>query len=173
MISKKKEFITPYTTSDKIGCFALSEPGNGSDAGVTFTTASYKGDHYLLNGTKASITNAFEGGDAIHKRISAFIATKGIDGFSLGKKEDKLGIRGSSTCQLIFEDYIISKENILGKPVYGFKIAMKILDAGRIGIASQALCTLETCPQNVIIETPKLLKIIKTLQKYNAWRSNA
>ncbi|XP_037897613.1 short-chain specific acyl-CoA dehydrogenase, mitochondrial-like [Glossina fuscipes] len=149
---QKNEFITPYTTSDKIGCFALSEPGNGSDAGVTFTTASYKGDHYLLNGTKASITNAFEG----------------IDGFSLGKKEDKLDIRGSSTCQLIFEDYIISKENILGQPVYGFKIAMKILDAGRIGIASQALCTLETCPQNVIIETPKLLKIIKTLQKYNA-----
>uniref|UniRef100_A0A1A9Z6I1 Short-chain specific acyl-CoA dehydrogenase, mitochondrial n=1 Tax=Glossina pallidipes TaxID=7398 RepID=A0A1A9Z6I1_GLOPL len=146
---QKKEFIAPYTTGEKIGCFALSEPGNGSDAGAASTTASDKGDHYLLNGTKAWITNAFEGGAAIvfattdkslkHKGISAFIVTKGINGFSLGKKEDKLGIRASSTCQLIFEDCIIPKENMLGQPGYGFKIAMKTLDAGRIGIASQAL----------------------------------
>lgn len=146
---QKREYAEPYTTGEKIGCFALSEPGNGSDAGAASTTANLKGDKWVLNGTKAWITNAYESGAAVvfattdkslkHKGISAFIVPKNIDGFSLGKKEDKLGIRGSSTCYLIFEDCEIPKENILGEPGYGFKIAMKTLDAGRIGIAGQAL----------------------------------
>lgn len=146
---QKNEFIQPFTSGHRVGCFALSEPGNGSDAGAASTTAQLKGDRYVLNGTKAWITNAFEAEAAVvfattnkelkHKGISAFIVPKGLEGFSVGKKEDKLGIRGSSTCYLIFEDCEIPKENILGEPGHGFKIAMKTLDAGRIGIAGQAL----------------------------------
>lgn len=147
--TQKKQFIEPFTLGERVGCFALSEPGNGSDAGAASTTATLKGDKYVLNGTKAWITNAFEAEAAVvfattnkeqkHKGISAFIVPKGLPGFSIGKKEDKLGIRGSSTCYLIFEDCEIPKENILGQPGNGFKIAMKTLDAGRIGIACQAL----------------------------------
>lgn len=146
---QKEEFVSTYTNGDRVGCFALSEPGNGSDAGAASTTAVDKGDYYLLNGTKMWITNGYEAEAAVvfattdkslkHKGISAFIVPKNTPGFSLGKKEDKLGIRGSSTCQLIFEDCKIPKENLLGEPGFGFKIAMQTLDAGRIGIASQAL----------------------------------
>ncbi|XP_068156894.1 short-chain specific acyl-CoA dehydrogenase, mitochondrial [Drosophila tropicalis] len=147
--AQKEKYITPFTAGERVGCFALSEPGNGSDAGAASTIATDKGDRWVLNGTKAWITNGYEAEAAIvfattnkqlkHKGISAFIVPKGIKGFSLGKKEDKLGIRGSSTCQLIFEDCEIPKENILGEPGFGFKIAMQTLDAGRIGIAGQAL----------------------------------
>lgn len=146
---QKKRFITPYTTGERVGCFALSEPGNGSDAGAASTTAVLKGDKWVLNGTKAWITNGYESEAGVviattdkslkHKGISAFIVPKDAPGLSLGKKEDKLGIRGSSTCYLIFEDCEIPKENILGETGYGFKIAMKHLDSGRIGIAGQAL----------------------------------
>ncbi|XP_055304820.1 short-chain specific acyl-CoA dehydrogenase, mitochondrial [Sitodiplosis mosellana] len=146
---QKQDFVQPFTLGERVGCFALSEPGNGSDAGAASTTAVLKGDKYVLNGTKAWITNGYEAEAAVvfattnkelkHKGISAFIVPKDLPGFSLGKKEDKLGIRGSSTCYLIFEDCEIPKENIIGETGYGFKIAMKTLDAGRIGIASQAL----------------------------------
>lgn len=146
---QKENFVTPFATGERIGCFALSEPGNGSDAGAASTTAVANGDKFILNGTKAWITNAFEAEAAVvfattnkelkHKGITAFVVPKGLTGFSLGKKEDKLGIRGSSTCYLIFEDCEIPKENIIGEAGYGFKIAMKTLDAGRIGIAGQAL----------------------------------
>ncbi|KAL7303042.1 hypothetical protein TKK_0004260 [Trichogramma kaykai] len=146
---QKEKYITPFTSGDQVGCFALSEPGNGSDAGAASTTAKTNGDKFVLNGTKSWITNAFEAKAAIvfattdkskkHKGISAFIVDKPSDGFSLGKKEDKLGIRGSSTCSLIFEDCNVPTENMLGEPGLGFKIAMMTLDAGRIGIASQAL----------------------------------
>ncbi|OAD57625.1 Short-chain specific acyl-CoA dehydrogenase, mitochondrial [Eufriesea mexicana] len=146
---QKEKYITPFTTGTKIGCFALSEPGNGSDAGAASTTAISNGTNYLINGTKAWITNAYES-DAIvlfattdkskkHKGISAFIIDKATDGLFLGKKEDKLGIRGSSTCSLIFEDCKLAKEKLIGEPGMGFKIAMMTLDAGRIGIAAQAL----------------------------------
>jgi len=147
---KQKElFITPFTKGSKIGCFALSEPGNGSDAGAASTTAVVKGDDYVLNGTKAWITNGYESEATVvfattdkskkHKGISAFIVPKPTQGLSLGKKEDKMGIRASSTCSLIFEDTSVPKENLLGEPGMGFKIAMMTLDSGRIGIASQAL----------------------------------
>ncbi|XP_046963955.1 short-chain specific acyl-CoA dehydrogenase, mitochondrial [Vanessa cardui] len=146
---QKKEFVTPFCTGDIVGCFALSEPGNGSDAGAASTTAKTKGDSWILNGTKCWITNGYESKASVvfattdkslkHKGISAFIVPKPINGLELGKKEDKLGIRGSSTCSLMFEDCEIPKENILGEPGFGFKIAMMTLDAGRIGIASQAL----------------------------------
>ncbi|GLV32095.1 Activator-recruited cofactor subunit 42 [Carabus blaptoides fortunei] len=146
---QKEKYLKPFTTGDKVGCFALSEPGNGSDAGAASTTAKLNGDKYVLNGTKSWITNGVESEAGIvfattdkskkHKGISAFIVPKPIPGLELGKKEDKLGIRGSSTVLLIFEDCSIPKENLLGDPGLGFKIAMMSLDAGRIGIASQAL----------------------------------
>lgn len=146
---QKDIHLTPFASGSKLGCFALSEPGNGSDAGAASTTAKDNGNEWIINGTKAWITNAYEADQAIvfattdkslkHKGISAFIVPKGIPGFNLGKKEDKLGIRASSTANLIFEDCRIPKENILGNLGDGFKIAMTTLDAGRIGIAAQAL----------------------------------
>ncbi|OXU30072.1 hypothetical protein TSAR_017061 [Trichomalopsis sarcophagae] len=147
---QKEKYITPFTNGDRVGCFALSEPGNGSDAGAASTTAKTSGSGgYLLNGTKCWITNGYEAEGIVvfattdktkkHKGISAFIVDKPTPGLSLGKKEDKLGIKGSSTCSLIFEDCKIPEENLLGGPGMGFKIAMMTLDAGRIGVASQAL----------------------------------
>ena len=146
---QKEKFLTPYATGEKLGCFGLSEPGNGSDSAAASTTANKDGDHYVLNGTKAWITNAHDAHAAIviattdrslkHKGLSAFIVEAGTPGFSVGKKEDKLGIRASSTGNLIFEDCRIPAENMLGAPGEGFKVAMKTLDGGRIGIASQAL----------------------------------
>ena len=146
---QKKKYLTPLAAGEKIGAFGLTEPGAGSDAGGTKTTAVLKGDHYVLNGSKVFITNAgpadtyivFASTDPAQKvkGISAFIVEKGYEGFSIGKKEDKLGIRSSPTCELIFEDCMVPKENLLGKEGEGFKIAMMTLDGGRNGIASQAL----------------------------------
>ncbi|XP_001639632.2 short-chain specific acyl-CoA dehydrogenase, mitochondrial [Nematostella vectensis] len=147
--AQKVEWIKPFLNGDRVGCFALSEPDNGSDAGAAKTTAVLDGDHYVLNGTKAWITNGYESEAAVvfattdrskkHKGISAFLVPKPTPGLTLGNKEDKLGIRATSTCYLVFEDCRIPKENLLGEPGYGFKIAMQTLDAGRIGIAGQAL----------------------------------
>lgn len=134
---QKEKYITPFTNGNKIGCFALSEPGNGSDAGAASTIAKLNGSNYIINGTKSWITNAYES-DAIilfaatdrskkHKGISSFIIDKPTEGLSVGKKEDKLGIHGSSTCSLIFEDCNLPKENVLGEPGMGFKIAMMTL----------------------------------------------
>lgn len=146
-----EKWITPFTGSDglKVGCFGLSEPGNGSDAGAASTTAVKDGDGWILNGTKAWITNAWEASAAVvfattdkslkHKGISAFIVPTDAEGFSLGAKEDKLGIRASSTANLIMENVRIPSENLLGQLGEGFKIAMKTLDGGRIGVAGQAL----------------------------------
>ncbi|XP_064087637.1 short-chain specific acyl-CoA dehydrogenase, mitochondrial-like [Macrobrachium nipponense] len=146
---QKEQWIIPFTTGERVGCFALSEPGNGSDAGAASTVAKGFGDTYLLNGTKAWITNGYESEATIvfattdkakkHKGISAFAVPKPTKGLSLGKREDKLGIRASSTCNLIFDDCEIPAENMVGAPGMGFKIAMVTLDGGRIGIAGQAL----------------------------------
>jgi len=143
------EFLAPFAAGEKLGCFGLSEPGNGSDAGAASTTAVDKGDHFVLNGTKAWITNALEADAAVvfattdkslkHKGISAFLVDREAPGFSVGAPEDKLGIRGSSTANLIFEDCAVPKAAMLGEPGDGFKIAMQTLDGGRIGIAAQAL----------------------------------
>lgn len=147
--SQKEAYLKPFLNGEKIGCFALSEPGNGSDAAAASTVARLEGDHWVLNGTKSWITNGYESSATVvfattnksmkHKGISAFLVSKPTDGLSLGKKEDKLGIRASSTCNLIFEECKVPKENLLGGEGMGFKIAMQTLDAGRIGIASQAL----------------------------------
>lgn len=134
---QREKYIPPFTSGDPVGCFALSEPGNGSDAGAASTTAKKVGDKYSLNGSKSWITNGYESAGAIvfattdkskkHKGISAFIVDKPTPGLTLGKKEDKLGIRGSSTCLLMFEDCMVPAENMLGEPGMGFKIAMMSL----------------------------------------------
>lgn len=146
---QKKTFLAPFASGQKLGCFALSEPGNGSDAGAASCTATLVGDEWELNGTKAWITNAHEANAAVvfattdkaakHKGISAFLVPMPTKGLTLGKKEDKLGIRASSTANLIFEGCRVPKGNMLGEPGAGFKIAMGTLDGGRIGIAAQAL----------------------------------
>ncbi|XP_011693800.1 PREDICTED: short-chain specific acyl-CoA dehydrogenase, mitochondrial [Wasmannia auropunctata] len=146
---QKEKYIVPFLSGERIGCFALSEPGNGSDAGAASTTAKSDGSVYTINGTKSWITNGFEASGIVlfattdkskkHKGISAIIVDSPTAGLSLGKKEDKLGIRGSSTCSLIFEDCQVPRDNTLGEPGMGFKIAMMTLDGGRIGIAGQAL----------------------------------
>ncbi|XP_039533116.1 short-chain specific acyl-CoA dehydrogenase, mitochondrial [Pimephales promelas] len=146
---QKKQWITPFTTGEKVGCFALSEPGNGSDAGAASTLARQEGDEWILNGTKAWITNCWDASATVvfattdkslkHKGISAFLVPMPHPGLSLGKKEDKLGIRASSTANIILEDCRVPLGNMLGERGMGFKIAMQTLDSGRLGIAAQAL----------------------------------
>lgn len=147
--AQKKKYLVPLAKGEKLGAFGLTEENAGSDAGGTETTAVDKGDYYVLNGGKIFITNAPKADvyvvfavttpDIGTKGISAFIVEKGWDGFSFGDHYDKLGIRSSSTAELIFNDVKVPKENLLGKEGQGFKIAMATLDGGRIGIASQAL----------------------------------
>lgn len=147
--AQKEKYLKPFASGQKLGCFALSEPGNGSDAAAMATIARDDGDHYVLDGTKAWITNGYEADAAIvfasvdpslgHKGVIALLVDMPSSGLSLGKKEDKLGIRASSTCNLIFEECRVPKANLLGQVGDGFKIAMSVLDGGRIGIAGQAL----------------------------------
>lgn len=147
---QKEQFLVPLARGKKLGAFGLTEPSAGSDAGGTKTTAVRDGDEWILNGTKIFITNAGDAETYVvlartdkdaqkHHGISAFILEKGTPGFSFGKKEQKLGIRSSPTVELVFENCRIPVTNILGEEGSGFKIAMKTLDGGRIGIAAQAL----------------------------------
>ena len=146
---QKKKYLVPLAKGEKIGAFGLTEPNAGSDAGGTETTALDKGDYYLLNGGKIFITNAPKADtyvvfavttpDIGTRGISAFIVEKGWKGFEFGDHYDKMGIRSSSTAELIFNNVKVPKENLLGKEGEGFKIAMSTLDGGRIGIAAQAL----------------------------------
>ena len=146
---QKQKYLVPLVKGEKIGAFGLTEPNAGSDAGGTETTAVLKGDHYVLNGGKIFITNAPKADtyvvfavttpDIGTRGISAFIVEKGWKGFEFGDHYDKMGIRSSSTAELIFNDVKVPKENLLGKEGEGFKIAMSTLDGGRIGIAAQAL----------------------------------
>ena len=146
---QKQKYLIDLATGSKIGAFCLSEPEAGSDATSQRTTAIDMGDHYVLNGTKNWITNggrsdvylviAQTDRDKGHKGINVFIVEKGMDGFDIGPKEDKLGIRGSDTHTLQFNDVKVPKENRIGEDGFGFKFAMKTLSGGRIGIAAQAL----------------------------------
>jgi len=146
---QKEKYLRPLATGEKLGAFCLSEPEAGSDATSQRTTAEDKGDHYVLNGTKNWITN---GGTASiylviaqtnpelgHRGINVLIVERGMEGFVVGAKEDKLGIRASDTHTLLFNDVKVPKENRIGEDGFGFKFAMKTLSGGRIGIASQAL----------------------------------
>ncbi len=147
--AQKQKYLTKLATGEFLGAFCLSEPEAGSDATSQATTAIDKGDHYVLNGTKNWITNggrsdvylviAQTDREKGHRGINAFIVEKGMEGFDIGPKEDKLGIRGSDTHTLQFNDVKVPKENRIGEDGFGFKFAMKTLSGGRIGIASQAL----------------------------------
>jgi alkylation response protein AidB-like acyl-CoA dehydrogenase len=143
---QKQQFL-PRLSTGTIGAYALSEAGSGSDAFALETRAVKRGDAYILNGQKLWITNAMEAGlfivfatldpSAGYKGITAFLVEKGVPGFSLGKKEDKLGIRASSTCELVFRDCAVPAAQLLGEPGKGYKIAIETLNEGRIGIAAQ------------------------------------
>ncbi len=146
---QKQKFLVPLATGEKIGAFCLSEPEAGSDATSQRTTAIDMGDYYLLNGTKNWITNGSSAStyiviaqtnvEAGHRGINAFIVERGAEGFIVGAKEDKMGIRGSDTHTLLFNDVKVPKENRIGEDGFGFTFAMKALSGGRIGIAAQAL----------------------------------
>ncbi|MBT8323191.1 MAG: acyl-CoA dehydrogenase family protein, partial [Eudoraea sp.] len=146
---QKQKYLTRLATGELLGAFCLSEPEAGSDATSQKTTAIDKGDHYILNGTKNWITNGNSADIYLvmaqtdvekgHKGINALIVEKGMSGFEIGPKENKLGIRGSDTHSLLFNDVKVPKENRIGKDGFGFKFAMKTLAGGRIGIAAQAL----------------------------------
>jgi butyryl-CoA dehydrogenase/short/branched chain acyl-CoA dehydrogenase len=146
---EQKRRYLPRMVADTVGAYALSEAGSGSDAFALQTRAQLKGSEYVLNGRKLWITNGKEAGVFIlmatvdpaagYKGVTAFIVEKGFPGFSVGKKEDKLGIRASSTCELILEDCRVPKENVLGDAGKGYKIAIETLNEGRIGIGAQML----------------------------------
>jgi len=145
----KMKYLVELASGQKIGAFLLSEPEAGSDATSQRTTAIDMGDHYVLNGTKNWITNGNSASYYVviaqtdvekkHKGINAFIVEKAWDGVTVGKKEDKLGIRGSDTHSIMFQDVKVPKANRIGEDGFGFKFAMKVLSGGRIGIAAQAL----------------------------------
>ena len=157
---QKQKYLIPLVKGEKLAAFGLTEPNAGSDAGGTETTAVLEGDYYILNGGKIFITNADKADtyvvfavttpDIGVKGISAFIVEKGWEGFTFGDHYDKMGIRSSSTAELIFNNVKVPKENLLGEEGQGFKIAMKTLDGGRIGIASQALGIAEGAYENAL-----------------------
>ena len=159
-----KKYLVPMAQGKLLGAFGLTEPNAGTDASGQQTKAVLEGDHYVLNGSKIFITNGGKADIYIVfamtdkskgvKGISAFIVEKDFPGFSIGKKELKMGIRGSSTCELIFENCIVPKENLLGQEGKGFAIAMTTLDGGRVGIAAQAL----GIAQGAFDETVKYVK---------------
>lgn len=168
---QKQKYLPKLASGEWIGAFGLTEPNAGTDASAQQTTAVLDGDEYVLNGSKIFITNAGYAHVYVvatmtdkslgNKGITTFIVEEGTPGFSIGKKESKLGIRGSATCELIFENCRIPKENLLGKIGGGFGIAMKTLDGGRIGIASQAL----GIAQGAMDETVKYTKERKQFGK--------
>ena len=177
---QKQKYLVPLAKGEKLGAFGLTEPGAGTDAQGQQTKAVLDGDEYVLNGSKIFITNGKEADiyvifavtDMIEKRgrmmkeITAFIVEKGTPGFSFGTKEKKMGIRGSSTYELIFQDCRIPKENMLGAKGKGFGIAMHTLDGGRIGIAAQALGIAEGALERTIAYTKERKQFGKTIASF-------
>ena len=175
---QKMKYLPDLLSGRKLGAFGLTEPNAGTDASGQQTTAvlDESGENYILNGSKCFITNgnvaetfvvfAMTNPKLGNKGISAFIVEKAFPGFSTGKHEKKMGIRGSSTCDLVFEDCVVPKENLLGKEGEGFKIAMKTLDGGRIGIASQALGLGEGAVEEAIKYTKERVQFKKRLSQF-------
>ena len=175
---QKMKYLPDLLSGRKLGAFGLTEPGAGTDASGQQTTAvlDESGENYILNGSKCFITNGNVASTFVvfamtdpklgNKGISAFIVEKDFPGFSTGKHEKKMGIRGSSTCDLIFEDCVVPKENLLGKLGEGFKIAMKTLDGGRIGIAAQALGLGEGAVNEAIKYTQERVQFKKRLSQF-------
>ena len=173
---QKEKYLTPLASGEKIGAFGLTEPGAGTDASGQQTKAVLDGDHYVLNGSKIFITNGGAADTYVvfamtdkslgNHGISAFIVEKDFPGFSIGTKEKKMGIRGSSTTELIFQDCIVPKENLLGKEGQGFVVAMTTLDGGRIGIASQALGLAQGALDNTIAYVKERKQFGRALAKF-------
>ena len=173
---QKMKYLPDLLSGRKIGAFGLTEPNAGSDASGQQTTAVLEGDHYVLNGTKCFITNgtvadtyvvfAMTDKHAGNHGISAFIVERNFTGFSVGKHERKMGIRGSSTCDLIMEDCIVPKENLLGKEGKGFKVAMGTLDGGRVGVAAQALGIGEGAINEAVKYTQERVQFGKRLSQF-------
>ena len=173
---QKMKYLPDLLSGRKLGAFGLTEPNAGSDASGQQTTAVLEGDHYVLNGTKCFITNATEADTFVvfamtdkkagNRGITAFIVERGFPGFSIGKHEKKLGIRGSATCDLIFEDCIVPKENLLGKEGKGFNVAMQTLEGGRVGVASQALGIAEGAIDEAVKYTAERVQFGKRLSQF-------
>lgn len=173
---QKKKYLPMLTTGGHVGAFALTEPNAGSDASKGQTVARLEGDHYVLNGSKIFITNGYVADIFVvfamtdktqgNRGISAFIVEKDFPGFSVGKHEVKMGLHGSPTAEIVFQDCIVPKENLLGKEGKGFKIAMQTLDGGRIGIASQALGIAEGAMQEAIEYTKARVQFGKPISKF-------
>ena len=179
---QKQKYLVPLAKGEKLGAFGLTEPGAGTDAQGQQTKAVLDGDEWVLNGSKVFITNGKEADIYViiavtgvvevkgrkKKEISAFIVEKGTPGFTFGTKEKKMGIKGSSTYELIFTDCRIPKENMLGKQGQGFKIAMHTLDGGRIGIASQALGIAEGALERTVAYTKERKQFGKSISGFLA-----
>ena len=173
---QKQKYLPKLCSGEWLGAFGLTEPGAGTDSAMQKTTAEDKGDHWVLNGSKIFITNAgfadvfvifaMTDKEKGNKGISAFIVEKGTPGFKVGAHEKKMGIRGSSTCELIFEDCVIPKENLLGERDKGFKIAMMTLDGGRIGIAAQSLGIAQGCIDQTIPYVQQRIQFGKRISQF-------
>jgi len=174
----QKSKYLPMLARDTVGAYALSEAGSGSDAFGLACKAEDRGDHYVLNGQKLWITNAFEAGvfivfananpDAGYKGITAFLIERDFPGFKVGKKEDKLGIRASSTCELILEDCHVPKENVVGEPGKGYKIAIETLNEGRIGIGAQMIGLAQGALDHAIRYTRERKQFGKAIAEFQA-----
>ena len=173
---QKQKYLPALCSGEKLGAFGLTEPGAGTDAAMQKTTAEDKGDHWLINGSKIFITNAGYASVFVifamtdkslgTKGISAFIVDRDTPGFSVGAHEKKMGIRGSSTCELIFDNCKVPKENLLGEIGKGFKIAMMTLDGGRIGIGAQALGIAQGCIDQTVKYTQERIQFGKRISQF-------
>ena len=174
--AQKQKYLRLLTEGRKVGAFALTEPNAGSDASKGTTTAVLEGDHYVLNGSKVFITNGYVADVTVvfamtdpskgTRGISAFIVESSFPGYSVGKHEEKMGLHGSPTAELVFTDCIVPKENLLGKEGQGFKIAMQTLDGGRIGIAAQGLGIAEGAVEEAINYTKNRVQFGRPISRF-------
>jgi alkylation response protein AidB-like acyl-CoA dehydrogenase len=178
---QKAQFLPDIANAKTLGAFSLSEPQSGSDAGNLRTFAERENSHYVLNGTKNWVTNGISSGVVIvmavteknvgSKGISAFIVKKGLEGFSMGKKEDKLGIRGSDTCEIYFDNCKVPADCLIGNEGDGFKIALGVLDGGRIGIATQALGIARSALEKSVVYAKERKQFKKPIAEFGAIQS--
>ncbi|HOM27993.1 MAG TPA: acyl-CoA dehydrogenase [Deltaproteobacteria bacterium] len=176
--SQKRRYLERLARGELLGCFALTEPGAGSDPGSLRLRAEDRGDHFLLNGTKVFITHgayadvvnliARTGPDKGNKGLSAFIVERGTPGFRVGATEKKMGLRASNTVELVFEDCKVPRENLVGRPGLGFTIAMTALDSGRIGIASQATGIARACLDEAVAYARQRRQFGRTIGSFQA-----